>query len=104
MTELKEVETELTQEQKIYLQSMFWRYEEELEAKIYEKMAEEFRLLSRYKADLARNYKELNGFHGTLLGCMKEMLDRQDSLISLHNDLLHKLKVQGTLQLVSGDS
>ena len=104
MTELQLIETELTKEQKLHLETLFWKYEEELQTKIYNKMAEEFQLLSRYKADLARNYKELNGFHGTLLGCMKEMLDKQDALISVHNDLLHKLKVQGSLQLVSGDN
>ncbi len=54
-------------------------------------MVDEFHLLSRYKGELARKFTELNGFHGTLLGCMNEMLDKQDALFGIHRDLIHLL-------------
>ncbi len=82
---------DLTPEEKQYLESLFWNYQEELQEKIYKKMAEEFSLLNRYKAELARKFTELNGFHGTLLGCMKEMIDKQDDLFAIHRDLIHLL-------------
>ena len=85
------VETDLTKEQKKYLEDLFWQYNEEIQEKIIRKMSDEFHLLSRYKGELARKFTELNGFHGTLLGCMTEMLDKQDAVFSIHRDLINLL-------------
>ncbi len=85
------VETDLTQEQKKYLEDLFWKYNEEIQAKIQKKMVDEFALLSRYKGELARKFTELNGFHGTLLGCMTEMIDKQEALFEIHRDLINLL-------------
>ncbi len=82
---------DLTPEEKQYLESLFWQYQQDIEEKIHKKMVDEFQLLSRYKGELARKFTELNGFHGTLLGCMKEMLDKQDELFAIHRDLIHLL-------------
>jgi len=85
------VETELTKEQKKYIEDLFWQHNEEIQDKIHKKMVDEFSLLSRYKGELARKFTELNGFHGTLLGCMNEMLDKQDHLFAIHRDLINLL-------------
>jgi len=85
------VETELTKEQKKYLEDLFWQYNEEIQEKINRKMVDEFHLLSKYKGELARKFTELNGFHGTLLGCMTEMLDKQEDLFAIHRDLINLL-------------
>jgi hypothetical protein len=80
---------DLTKEEKQYLENLFWKYQQEIEEKIHQKMVDEFHLLSRYKGELARKFTELNGFHGTLLGCMKEMIDKQDALFQIHSDLIN---------------
>jgi hypothetical protein len=82
------VENDLTKEQKKYLEDLFWQYNEEMQEKIQKKMYNEFSLLSRYKGELARKFTELNGFHGTLLGCMQEMIDKQEALFEIHRDLI----------------
>lgn len=83
---------ELSLEEKLYLEKLFFQYQEEIEEKIHKKMVDEFHLLSRYKGELSRKFTELNAFHGTLLGCMKAMLDKQDSLLLIHDDLINLLK------------
>jgi hypothetical protein len=83
------VENDLTKEQKKYLEDLFWQYNEEMQEKIQKKMYNEFSLLSRYKGELARKFTELNGFHGTLLGCMQEMIDKQEALFEIHRDLIN---------------
>jgi|GEM_PF-6155641 len=83
------VEELLTKEQKNYIEQLFWQYNEEIQEKIQAKMVSEFSLLTRYKGELARKFTELNGFHGTLLGCMKEMIDKQDALFEIHRDLIN---------------
>jgi hypothetical protein len=100
------VETELTKEQKEYLQTLFWSYQEDIEEKIHKKMVDEFHLLSKYKGELARKFTELNGFHGTLLGCMTEMLDKQEALFEIHHQLLHMIikthpELQKELEIVA---
>jgi|SRR5579863_3099795 len=86
------VEAELTKQQKEYLEHLFWQYQEDINEKIQKKMVDEFTLLSRYKGELARKFTELAGFHGTLLGCMQEMLDKQDALFAIHRDLIRLLE------------
>lgn len=85
------VEPELTKEQRKYLEDLFWEYQEQIEEKIHKKMVDEFHLLTRYRGELSRKFTELNGFHGTLLGCMKEILDHQEELIRIHSDLINTL-------------
>jgi len=77
----------VTLEEQEYIHKIFIKFQNELEEKIKSEVHDEMLLLSKYKGDLARSYHEVLGHKSALIGCMKEILDKQDDLIGLCNQL-----------------
>ena len=77
----------VTPEEQEYIHKIFHKFQKELEAKIEKEVHDEMLLLSKYKGDLARSYHEVLGYKSALIGCMKEILDKQDDLIGLCGQL-----------------
>jgi hypothetical protein len=73
----------LTDNEKKYLQRLFWDHHE----KIDRKLQEELTILSKYKGDLARKYESVGAHHKTLIGCMKDIINKQEELIGMCNHL-----------------
>jgi len=69
----------VTPEEQEYIHKIFHKFQKELEAKIEKEVHDEMLLLSKYKGDL--------GHKSALIGCMKEILDKQDALIGLCGQL-----------------
>lgn len=76
-------EEKLTNDEKMYLQKLFFEHHE----RINRKLDEELLILSKYKGELARNYEKAAANQNTLSGLMKDILDRQDELIGMGNQL-----------------
>ena len=76
-------ELKLTDDEKSYLQRMFLDHSEKIDKKLDQELA----ILSKYKGELARNFESAGAHHNTLIGCMKDLLNRQDELIGLCNQL-----------------
>ena len=77
----------VTPEEQEYIHEIFHKFQKELKAKIEKEVHDEMLLLSKYKGDLARSYHEVLGHKSALIGCMKEILDKQDALIGLCGQL-----------------
>ena len=77
----------LSHEQKVHISEIFRMYEENLNMQYQETIKPEIELLARYKGDLTKGYREVAGHSNTLIGCMKEILNKQDELIGLCNQL-----------------
>ena len=73
----------VTPEEQEYIHKIFHKFQNELEAKIEKEVHDEMLLLSKYKGDLARSYHEVAGHKSVLIGCMKQILEKQDDLIGL---------------------
>lgn len=76
---------ELTEDEKIYLQSLFWNHNEKIDKKLHEELA----ILSKYKGELAKNYQQVCVHQSTLMGFMKDIIDKQDETIGLFRDLIN---------------
>lgn len=74
---------ELTDDERSALQRMFWKNNEEIQRKL----KEELTILSKYKGDLAKNYEQVGSYQNTLVGCMKDIIGKQDELIGLCSHL-----------------
>ncbi len=75
---------DLTAEQKSFLQRLFWDHSE----KINRKLDEELTILSKYKGELAKNYSQVGSYQNTLVGCMKDIIENQESLAWIMRDLI----------------
>jgi hypothetical protein len=78
----------LSHEQKVHISEIFRMYEENLNMQYQETIKPEIELLARYKGDLAKGYREVAGHSNTLIGCMKEIIDNQESLAWIMRDLI----------------
>jgi hypothetical protein len=78
---------DLTDNQKLQISEIFRLYEENMNKQYEEIIKPEIELLARYKGDLAKAYHEVAGQRSTLIGCMNEILNKQDELIGLCNQL-----------------
>jgi len=58
------------------LQKIFWDYSEKIDKKLHEELT----ILSKYKSELAKNYTQVGCYQNTLIGCMKDIIDRQEEL------------------------
>lgn len=63
---------------------MFWDNYKGIEIKL----KDELNILSKYKAELANNYKEVGAYKNTLVGCMKDIIDHQEQLFFMMRDLI----------------
>jgi len=77
----------VTPEEQEYIHKIFMKFQKELEEKIKSEVHDEMLLLSKYKGDLARSYHEVLVYKSSLIGCMKEILNKQDDLIGLCGQL-----------------
>ena len=77
----------VTPEEQEYIHKILHKFQNDLEEKIKSEVHDEMLLLSKYKGDLARSYHEVLGHKSALIGCMKEILDKQDALIGLCSQL-----------------
>jgi hypothetical protein len=69
----------LTEQEESYLQKLFAEHHKTIELKLHE----ELKILSKYKGELARNYESAAKHHNTLIGCMKDIIEKQEELIGL---------------------
>lgn len=84
-------EHDLTTFEKNYLDNLFMKHSEYINNEIQKKMNNELSILSKYKGDLVRGFKELNGYHGTMVDCIREIIDKQKELINIHRILLNTI-------------
>lgn len=78
------IKNNLTDDEKLYLQQLFWDHEK----KINEKLNAELTILSKYKKDLASNYEQVRSYQNTLVGCMKDIIQNQESLYMMMKHLI----------------
>ena len=80
-------ETSLTKDEKEYLDKKFNYHIKTIDDRLDAKINEDLTLLGKYKGDLAKNYELVRGSHHSLIGCMKEIIDKQDELIGIVHQL-----------------
>jgi hypothetical protein len=68
---------ELNEKERSYLQDLFYSHHE----KMNKQLDEELSILSKYKLELARNYETVGKYNQTLIGCMHDILNKQEQLI-----------------------
>ena len=74
----------LTDDEKSYLQRLFWDHSEKIDRKLHEELT----ILSKYKGELARNYHQVGGYQNTLVGCMQDIINHQEQLFFMMTDLI----------------
>lgn len=67
---------------------LFEKYYAALEEKINKEIITDLGLVKKYKAELAKSYEEVKGQRNTLIGCMQEILERQEELLAIQKDLI----------------
>jgi hypothetical protein len=75
---------ELNDSEKNYLGHLFREHDEAREKKLHEELS----ILSKYKGDLARKYEQCGAYQNTLVGCMKDIINKQDELFHVMRDLI----------------
>ncbi len=79
-------EEELTPQQIIYLDNLFWKHNEEINSRL----KEEIYILNKYKGYLAGAYNEVRKHINTSMQFIQEIYDKQDSIV-LHMNALDKM-------------
>ncbi len=77
----------LTKDQKIYINELFQRYEDNLNKQYEDSVAPEIKMLSKYRGELARAYEGVREHRATLISCMQDVIEKQEELIGLCNQL-----------------
>jgi len=71
----------------IYLDELFKKWEEKINLKVIDDLM----LVQKYKGELARAFNEVKGQRNTMIGCMQEILERQEELLAIHRDLIKEI-------------
>lgn len=68
----------------MYLDELFKKWEEKINLKVIEDLM----LVQKYKGELAKAFNEVKGQRNTMIGCMQEILERQEELLAIQKDLI----------------
>lgn len=88
----KKKEFDLTAE--MYLDNLFKKYFDTWQKDIETKIIEDLMFVKKYKGELARSFEEVKGQRSTLIGCMQEILSRQEELLSIQRTLIKAITAQ----------
>jgi hypothetical protein len=68
----------------IYLDDLFKKWEEKINLKVIDDLM----LVQKYKGELVRAFNEVKGQRNTMIGCMQEIIERQEELLVIHKTLI----------------
>jgi vacuolar-type H+-ATPase catalytic subunit A/Vma1 len=71
----------------MYLDDLFKKWEEKINLKVIDDLM----LVQKYKGELAKAFNEVKGQRNTMIGCMQEILERQEELLAIHRDLIKEI-------------
>lgn len=72
-----------------HLNELFHKYYESWEQGINKQIIEDLMIVKKYKGELARAFDEVKGQRTTLIGCMQEIIERQEELLAIQKDLIN---------------
>lgn len=71
-------------ESEFYLDKLFRTWEESINLKVNEDLM----LVNKYKGEISKSLNEVRGQRNTLIGCMQEIIQRQEELLAIQVDLI----------------
>jgi gas vesicle protein len=78
----------------MYLDKLFNKYFDAWQKDIETKIIEDLMFVKKYKGELARSFEEVKGQRNTLIGCMQEILSRQEELMAIQRTLISAITKQ----------
>lgn len=71
-----------------HLNDLFHRYYEIWEQGINRQIVEDLMFIQKYKGELVKAFDEVKGQRNTIIGCMQEIIERQEELLAVQKDLI----------------
>jgi vacuolar-type H+-ATPase catalytic subunit A/Vma1 len=71
----------------IYLDDLFKKWEEKINLKVINDLM----LVQKYKGELAKAFNEVKDQRNTMIGCMQEIIEKQEELLAIHRDLIKEI-------------
>ncbi len=72
----------------MYLDKLFEKHYSMWEEKINKTIIDDLMFIKEYKGTIAKSFNEVKGQRNTMIGCMQEIIERQEELLAIHRDLI----------------